>query len=204
MPVSIVSDYRRTMAMYLVESFRAIQQLLSEADFGESVPHVFGQPTDENVAVSVRNECGLLIRKAQMHVNAALRADKSNNLHSLGVHMRVVLECVAQVVSKAQAAHDGTPKALARILNASEKDFRYAMFSPGRGRVGKDEIQGMIIDAREKVGNHETSPPNWTKSRTFTRRTQSTRKTTLLMRGRFGSCQVDKADPQRVWSRRSR
>ena len=99
--ISTVSDYRRTMASYLAQSFRMIRQLLSEADFGESVPHVFGIPTDDNVAVSGRNECGLLIRKAQMHINAALRANNDNNLHSLAVHMRVVLECVAQVVSTA-------------------------------------------------------------------------------------------------------
>lgn len=75
------------MTGYLVEACRMMQRLFSEADFGESVPNVFGQPTDENIVVAGRNECGLLIRKAQMHVNAALRANNDNNLHSLAVHM---------------------------------------------------------------------------------------------------------------------
>ena len=156
---STVKDYRQTMACYLLESFRMIQRLLSEADFKKSVPHVFGQPTDDNVAVSGRNDCALLIRKAQMHVNAVLRANKDDNLHSLAVHMRVVLECAAQVLSKAHLAYEGSPKELKRILNTSEYDFRYAMASLSQGSIDSEEIQDMIVSARERTGNFDTSLP---------------------------------------------
>ena len=147
------------MVSYLVESFRRIQQLLSEADFAESFPDIFGKPNEENAEVSVRNECGLLIRKAQMHINAVLRANRSNNLHSLAVHMRVVLECAAQVLSKAHAACDGSPKELARILNASESDFRYAMTRFSRGKIDNDQIQKMINSARKGIGHNDSRPP---------------------------------------------
>lgn len=154
-----MSDYREAMTGYLVEAFQMIHRLVSEADFGESFPNVFGQPTDENIVVAGRNECGLLIRKAQMHINAALRANNDNNLHSLAVHMRVVLECAAQVISTAHLGYDGSPKELERILNATEYDTRYAMSSLGRGSIDNDNIQDMIISAREKTGCYDTKRP---------------------------------------------
>ena len=88
------------MVGYLIEANQMIQQLLSEADFEEAFPHIFGHPKD-HAEVHVRNECGLLLRKAQFHMIAVLRANKSSNLHSMAIHMRVVLECAAQVVSTA-------------------------------------------------------------------------------------------------------
>ncbi len=156
---SELGDYRTCMVNILIESFRMTQQFLSEADFDEAFPNVFGRPTKDHPEVSIRNECGLLIRKAQMHMNAVLRANKGNNLHSLAVHMRVVLECAAQVVSRANAIADGSPKELRRVLNASDYEFKDAMARFSRGSTSKDEAQNMIIAARRSAGDYETKPP---------------------------------------------
>ena len=154
-----MSEYRRSMTSYLDEAHQSVQKALSIADFEDAFPHVFGQPTLETPEVSVRNECGLLLYKAQLHTFAAIRANESNNLHSLAVHMRVVLECAAQVQSKARAAYEGTEKDLKRVLNAMEYDFQYAMDSLSRGRLDHDQIQEMIVSAREGIDLLGQRPP---------------------------------------------
>ena len=42
--------------------------------------------------------CALLLRKARLHAIAVLRANKTDNVHSLAVQMRPVLECAGQIV----------------------------------------------------------------------------------------------------------
>ena len=44
------------------------------------------------------NECLLLTTKAFLHLKAIKLANQTNNLHSLAVHARVVLECAGQIV----------------------------------------------------------------------------------------------------------
>ena len=151
--------YRRVMVSYLVESYQMIQHLLSEADFEEAFPHVFGHPNEGNAKVAVRNECGILLRKVQARIIAVQEANKSNNLHSLAVHMRVILECAAQVLSTAHAANKGSPKELKRVFNISEFDFKYALTSMSRGRIDQNHIQEMIVSAREEIGPQGSKPP---------------------------------------------
>ncbi len=68
-----------------------------------------------------------------MHTFAAMRANESNNVHSLAVQMRVVLECAAQVQSKAYAAHEGSEKAAGEPTSSdslrvdSGKETSYAL-----------------------------------------------------------------------------
>ena len=157
--ISVVNDYRKTMVGLLVEAFRMTQQLLSGADFEKSFPHVFGLPSEDNPEVALRNECGLLIRKSQMHINAVLRANKNNNLHSLAVQMRVVLECAAQVFSKANAAAKGSPKELARVLNESEYDFQYSLASLSRGDIKQHQIRELIKSARIGIDQDRNRVP---------------------------------------------
>ena len=154
-----VNEYRESMAGYLRDSLQMIKLLLSAADFGEGFPHIFGQPTDDSPEVLVRNSCGLLLRKAQFHVTAALIAHKGSNLHSFAVQMRVVLECAAQIVDTAQGAYEGTPKAVARHVNRFERDFQYAMDNLSRGQITPVEIQGMIVSARRASGQVGNKPP---------------------------------------------
>lgn len=53
---------------------------------------------DADPTASVRIMCALLLRKARLHTAAVLRANETNNVHSLAVQMRPVLECAGQVV----------------------------------------------------------------------------------------------------------
>lgn len=154
-----MNEYRRSMTYYLEEAHKMVQQVLSSADFEDAFPHVFGQPSREAPEVYVRNECGLLLRKAQLHTFSAIRANESNNLHSLAVHMRIVLECASQVQSKARTAYEGTEKELKRVLNVSEYNFQYTIGSLSRGTIDHDQIQELILSAREGIDQLGRKPP---------------------------------------------
>ena len=154
-----VHVYRRAMVSYLVESYQMTEKLLSEADFEDAFPHVFGHPNEGDARVSVRNEYGILLRKAQAHILAVHKANKSNNLHSLAVHMRVILECAAQVQSTAHAVCIGSERELKRVFNTSEYDFQNALISMSRGKIGWNQIQEMIVSAREGIGPQGSEKP---------------------------------------------
>lgn len=144
----LLEDYRNSMAGYLGESLRMIQRSLSAADFERGFPNIFGQPTEENPEVFVQNSCGLLLRKAQFHMMAALLANKSSNLHSLTVQMRVILECAAQIVATANSACEGSEKAVAQAVNRFEKDYQSDLARMSRGQLTPNEIQEEVIQAR--------------------------------------------------------
>ena len=154
----MANDYRNTMLHYLGEALQMIERSLSGGDFEKPLRQIFGTPSDDEAEMALRTELGLLLRKAQLHIVAALRANKSNNLHSMAIHIRVVLECAAQVVMKANAAVKG-PRELKRMLNVTESDVQYALLAMSRGRIGRDEIQRGIIDARRGIGQHWEEPP---------------------------------------------
>ena len=156
--ISTTDDYRGTMVRYLGEAQEMIGQLLSGADFEGAFPHIFGNP-ENDPRIALRNENGLLLRKAQLHIEAVLRANKSNNLHSLAVQMRVVLECAAQVRSKANSVCEGSPEALARTLNTTESDYQYAMLAASRGQVDLKTIRDGIANARRGIGQHGVERP---------------------------------------------
>ena len=156
--ISTTNDYRNTMVRYLGEAHQMIGQMLAEADFEEAFPHIFGHPGDDP-PIALRNECGLLLRKAQLHIEAVLRANESNNVHSMTVQMRVVLECAAQVVSKANSICEGSPEAFARVLNVTESDYRYTILAASRGQVDLETIQEGIVNVRRGIGQHGVEPP---------------------------------------------
>ena len=151
--------YRTAVVEHLRESHRVITQLLEDADFDDAFPFVFGHPDDNTAELAVHAELALLLRKAQMHITAVIHANRTDNLHSIAVHTRVILECSAQVSGLAHAASEGSTKALRRVLNASEYDFRDSMMRMYRGRVTEDELHQLIIDARTRSDDTSTASP---------------------------------------------
>ena len=149
--MSCVHCYRSTMARYLDEARQMIGHLLSEADFGEAFPHLFGIP-DDDPPVALRNASGLLLRKADLHISTVLKANEHHNVHSMAVHMRVVLECAAQVIADAHAHSEGSRGSYTRLLNATESDYLYAMRAASRGQIDHSTLQEGIARARTAIG----------------------------------------------------
>ncbi len=94
-----VGHYRTGMANLLaelVDAVEATEQWLNvdvEGDEASARVVLKGHPTGV-----FRIICAQLLRKAKLHMIAMLRANESNNVHSLAVQMRPVLECAGQVV----------------------------------------------------------------------------------------------------------
>ena len=87
------------MASLLTKTIAATRNLERRLESSDgSVEPLDELDLDADPAVSVRILCRLLLRKARIHASAVLRANESNNLHSLAVQMRPVLECAGQVV----------------------------------------------------------------------------------------------------------
>ena len=100
-----------------------------------------GDPTG-----SLRIMTALLLRKAKLHMIAMLRANERNNVHSLAVQARPVLECAGQVVLTFHhlvIAPDLS--VVGRYLNA---DFYRAFIgSPKKGGISHDQLLIMISKA---------------------------------------------------------
>ncbi len=95
---SIAIEYRREMTMYLEKTISlANERVLSPQDADNF-------KNDTRTAGYARkflsHEISLLITKAHIHLLTVRYANKKNNLHSLAIHLRVVLECAGQIVRK--------------------------------------------------------------------------------------------------------
>ena len=94
-----VVDYRVDMANLLAKSVamtRKLERWLNiTGGLREARTHV---DLDADPTATFRIMCALLLRKARLHTVAVLRANATNNVHSLAVQMRPVLECAGQVV----------------------------------------------------------------------------------------------------------
>ena len=153
-----MDNYRKIAAGFLEESLRVIQHALSGADFEGSFPYIFGKPDGDSV-ISIRNRCGLFLRKVELHLPAVLRAHEDNNIHSLGVHVRVIQECVANVQMAGSVVRERTPKRRDWLINALEYDYRRTLLSLEHMNFNADEIRDRITDLREKTGRRDDSPP---------------------------------------------
>ena len=111
-------------------------------------------PEDDPVRI-FRIICTLLLRKARLHILAVLHANETNNVHSLAVQARPVLECAGQVVfifhhlliaPDVQMEPESAMSAVAGYLDA---DIYQTIIRATKGNVGHDELLQMISDAAE-------------------------------------------------------
>ena len=117
---------------------------------------------ESDPAAALRTECALLLRKARLHSDAALRANAANNLHSLAVQMRVVLECAGQVVFVchnqfiAPRLTTDPAHAVRTLGDRINADYYDTMIRATKGKAGHDELLATISEseraAAESVG----------------------------------------------------
>ena len=96
---SEVGRYRTGMANLLAKLVGSVGEterwlpVATEGDKASSLADSEGDPSVPFQTMGV-----LLLRMAQLHMIAVLRANQNGNVHSLAVQMRPVLECAGQVV----------------------------------------------------------------------------------------------------------
>ena len=110
---------------------------------------------DEDPAAGVRIAAALLLRKARIHTVAVLRANESNNLHSLAVQMRPVLECAGQVVfffHNLMIAPDllmSRERAWDMLGNCLSADHYQTLRARTKGKVSPEELREVEAQAAE-------------------------------------------------------
>lgn len=100
-----------------------------------------------------RRQGAVLVRKALIHIEAALRANESNNLHSLAVQTRPALECAGQVVfiSKTLMIDPGftmdVERAIDMLADYNNADYYGTMIRGTAGQLSHEELLATSRDA---------------------------------------------------------
>ena len=94
-----ITCYRADMASLLEKSVATTRELERWLDVTGGLREAMAQfDLASDPTATYRIMCALLLRKARLHAAAVIRANETNNVHSLAVQMRPVLECAGQVV----------------------------------------------------------------------------------------------------------
>ena len=144
---SRVTRYRAGMASLLAKSVIMTHDLERQldADEGGREETMRAEP-DADPWPSYQISCALLLRKARLHTFAALGANKNNNLHSLAVQMRPVLECAGQVVFifhnlvVAPKLATDPKRASNAIHDYWNADYYRTVISASKGESGHNEL----------------------------------------------------------------
>lgn len=105
----------------------------------------------------LRKQCTLLLRKARLHSHGVLRANETNNQHSVAVQMRPVLECAGQVVFLfdnliiAPRLATDRKRAASAIGGRINADYYDTIIRATKGKVGHDELLATISDVEESA-----------------------------------------------------
>ena len=156
-------EMRTALAKHLEEAQDLLQRGLSDidldgflADFPETIK------LDD---AGARYQYGLIVRKMGFHIAALLLANRQNNVHSAGVHAKVLVECAAEIVPIGNAAGKGMSEEFKRILNAQEYDANYFLLRMSGGCITREELEENITKAREAIGIFDGKQPTkvyWT------------------------------------------
>ena len=119
---------------------------------------------DADPAAAVRIMGALLLRKARIHTVAALRANETNNLHSVAVQMRPVLECAGQVVfffHNLMMAPNVlmTPERAVEMVGVRLNADHYQWFRRRtKGEVSPNELREVEAQAQEAAASFVGAP----------------------------------------------
>lgn len=103
----------------------------------------------------LRIDCGLLLRKARIHVVAAQHANDANNLHSLAVQMRPALECAGQIVlTMHNLVMDGSDRGVKKSLGHMEASAFRHFIRATKGEFGRKEFEKMLSAVDTQIAAH--------------------------------------------------
>ena len=98
-----------------------------------------------------RLQCALLLHKANVHMAAVLSANDGDNLHSLAVQMRPVLECAGQVK---HVVHNlfVEPEHARDVMEFSDRDYLGTFARTLKSEKGYEQLLTQISDLRKEFG----------------------------------------------------
>ena len=104
---------------------------------------------EEDPAGIYRLMCAGLLRKAKLHMIAVLRANEKNNVHSLAVQMRPVLECAGQVVLVFHNLLIEPERGVRVVLDYMNADYYQTMIGLTEGEVSHEQLLVHISELNE-------------------------------------------------------
>ena len=149
-PVSIeaaATRHRIVMAEYLKTAQELAVDYLSASDVGNQSHVELSKAWKDDPTAVFPTMTRLFVKKAHLHVVAALRANKTSNIHSLAAQMRPALECAGQVVSTMQALFDANPKRRSVYRRKANADYYNTMRRLTRGQLDHRELMADIASA---------------------------------------------------------
>ena len=144
-----VGDYRTGAASVLKAQVRDL------AEIKRRLGVIVGDDASERAALEdvplgpFRLHCALLLHKAQLHMVAVLAANESDNLHSLAVQMRPVLECAGQVVLVVHNVFVDRDSA-SKALDYMDADYRQTFIRSTKGQVTHKQLLAHISEIRRE------------------------------------------------------
>ena len=150
-------EMRAALAKHLEEAQELLQRSLSDIDLDGFLAEFPESIKDDDA--DARYQYGLIMRKMGFHIAAIQLANRQNNVHSAGVHARVIVECAADIVPVANAAGKGISEEAKRIFNALEYDGNYFLLKMSRGRISREELEANVTRTREAIGLFDGKQP---------------------------------------------
>lgn len=173
--VNEVARCRTGVANLLAESVamtRKLERRLGVTGGWSEAAEQFDLNADPTAALRIM--CALLLRKARLHSEAVLRANKISNLHSLAVQMRPALECAGQIVfffynliiaPDLTMSRDSALSAVSDYLNSA--GFR-KIIEMTRDNGRRKELLGMISETEAEAAVSVGMPkPKKRRSRSY-------------------------------------
>ena len=161
MDPSALHKTRAALVGHLVEAQELLQRSLSDTDMDGFLEDFPGESDNDDTRAfdAVRCFHGLVLRKIGFHIAAVLLANEQNNVPSLGVQVRVVIECAAELVPMLLVVGEKGSEALARVLNSQEYDGNYWLLRLTRGGISREELEAGVTRAREAIGLFDGKQP---------------------------------------------
>ena len=160
-----VARYRADIASVLAKAVAMTRKLEQWLDVTGGLREATAEiDLDADPTATYRITCALLLRKARLHTDAVLRANETNNVHSLAVQMRPVLECAGQVVFVfhnliiAPNLTMEPERAANVVLGYLNADYYRTMIGATKGKVGHKELLETISKAAEAAAASQGMP----------------------------------------------
>ena len=145
---SEVGRYRTGMANLLAKLVESVGETELWLDVAVEGDEASARAVLENDPAGVfRIPCALLLRKAKIHMVAMLRANEKNNMHSLAVQMRPVLECAGQVVLVFHNLMIDSERGESVVLRYISADYYGTFIRLTKGRISHEELLAQILEA---------------------------------------------------------
>ena len=150
---ALATTYRGHAGRFLVASHELAMDFPYAHKITEKMRRHLSSSWKDEPTSAFETSTGLLVRKACLHVTAALRANQSSNMHSFAAQMRPALECAGQVVTIMKNLLDGSSKGRASVMRRANADYFQTVTRVARGKLDPRKL--LMDNANIELASNE-------------------------------------------------